>query len=163
MLKISSAVLLLALALPDTARAQANMARMTQLMEQTCAAQCHGMSLIAQQRLDRAGWTREVDKMIRWGAVVSAEDREALISHLVMLFNTSRPRPNTSKVVPEGRGKDVFQVSCMSCHDDKVLAGRSLDRAGWTGILDKMMNWGAYVPTARRDELIEYLVTNFSR
>jgi cytochrome c5 len=163
MLKISSAALLLAVMLPVGAPAQANMARMTQMMEQTCATQCHSMSLIAQQRLDRAGWTREVDKMIRWGAVVSAEDKEALISHLVVLFNTSRPRPNTSKVVPEGRGKDVFQVSCMSCHDDKVLVSRNLDRAGWAGVVDKMMNWGAYVPTARRDELIEYLLANFSR
>jgi hypothetical protein len=51
----------------------------------------------------------------------------------------------------------------MSCHDDKVLVSRNLDRAGWAGVVDKMMNWGAYVPTARRDELIEYLLANFSR
>ena len=27
---------------------------------------CHGSDLIASQRLDDAGWGREVDKMVRW-------------------------------------------------------------------------------------------------
>lgn len=163
MLKISLIALALSSIFPTNVAAQANMSQMAVRMEQTCAVQCHGMNLIAQQRLDRSGWTREVDKMIRWGAVVPAEEKDALIGYLVTLFNTARPRPNTSKIVPEGKGKDVFQVSCMSCHDDKVMTGVRRDRAAWAQTVEKMVNWGAYVPTARRAELIDYLVAGFSR
>ena len=43
---------------------------------------CHEADLTEQQRLSRAGWTREVDKMIRWGAVVNDAEKEALVSYL---------------------------------------------------------------------------------
>ncbi|HEV8396791.1 MAG TPA: molybdopterin-dependent oxidoreductase [Vicinamibacterales bacterium] len=43
---------------------------------------CHDEDLSAQQRLTPDGWGREVDKMIRWGARVTPEERESLISFL---------------------------------------------------------------------------------
>jgi hypothetical protein len=43
---------------------------------------CHDRDLIAQQRLTRAGWVREVEKMIRWGAPVSESDKSALVDYL---------------------------------------------------------------------------------
>jgi len=43
---------------------------------------CHGTDLMAQQRLPRAGWVREVDKMIRWGAKVEDGDKDALVDFL---------------------------------------------------------------------------------
>jgi hypothetical protein len=36
------------------------------------------------------------------------------------------------------------------------------DRTGWTREVEKMINWGAYVPTGRKEELIDYLVKSFS-
>ncbi len=137
----------------------AQSSNMAQRVE-SCTASCHGLSLIAQQRLDRDGWGREIDKMVRWGAQVAGE-KDAFVSYLASLFNASRPRPDTSKVIPEGKGSDVFQVSCMSCHDDKPIAALKRDRAAWAREIDKMKNWGAYVPDDRRDILIEYLTTAF--
>jgi len=43
---------------------------------------CHDEDLSAQQRLTRDGWGREVDKMIRWGARVSPEERSPLVEFL---------------------------------------------------------------------------------
>ena len=43
---------------------------------------CHGDDLSAQQRLTIAGWGREVDKMIRWGANASPDDKPALVAYL---------------------------------------------------------------------------------
>ncbi len=43
---------------------------------------CHDAGIIAQQQLDRAGWTRTLDKMIRWGAVVRPEDRDGILDYL---------------------------------------------------------------------------------
>ena len=35
-----------------------------------------------QQQLDRSIWTKVVDKMIKWGAPVSAEERKVLLDYL---------------------------------------------------------------------------------
>ena len=43
---------------------------------------CHEADLIVAQRLARAGWVREVEKMVRWGAVVKDDEKEALVDYL---------------------------------------------------------------------------------
>jgi len=44
--------------------------------------ECHDARIIVQQRLSAAAWGKEVDKMIRWGAVLDPADREAIIQYL---------------------------------------------------------------------------------
>src|SRR5262249_4444791 len=43
---------------------------------------CHDDDVIRQQRLTRAQWDREIDKMMGWGARVQPEDRPALLDYL---------------------------------------------------------------------------------
>jgi hypothetical protein len=43
---------------------------------------CHGEDMIRQQRLTRAQWDREVNKMIGWGARVQPDKRDALLDYL---------------------------------------------------------------------------------
>jgi cytochrome c5 len=43
---------------------------------------CHDLRLVEQQRLNTAGWARELDKMIGWGAALTDSEREKLIEHL---------------------------------------------------------------------------------
>ena len=50
---------------------------------------CHGSDLIEEQRLTRAGWTREVEKMVRWGAVLSQADKELLIADLSVQYGAA--------------------------------------------------------------------------
>ena len=57
----------------------------------TACTECHETRIIVQQRLSKAAWTREVDKMIKWGAVVDAKDHDALIEYLSTNFGTDRP------------------------------------------------------------------------
>ncbi len=47
---------------------------------------CHGVDMIEGQRLSTAGWAREVDKMIRWGAEVSDADKDALVEYLAQTY-----------------------------------------------------------------------------
>jgi mono/diheme cytochrome c family protein len=47
---------------------------------------CHGADLTEQQRLSPTGWTREVEKMMRWGAVVSETDKPALVQFLASRY-----------------------------------------------------------------------------
>ncbi len=57
----------------------------------TACGECHDTGIIVQQRLDKNAWTKEVDKMIKWGAVVSAEDRQPLIDYFAANFGPDKP------------------------------------------------------------------------
>jgi len=52
----------------------------------TACLECHDSGIIVQQRLGKAAWTKEVDKMIKWGAVVDPGDRDAFIEYLSTNF-----------------------------------------------------------------------------
>jgi DMSO/TMAO reductase YedYZ molybdopterin-dependent catalytic subunit len=51
---------------------------------------CHEVDVIAQQRLTRAQWDREITKMTNWGAPVKPENRDAILNYLAERFG---PRP----------------------------------------------------------------------
>jgi cytochrome c1 len=56
-----------------------------QLVEASCFP-CHSADMLVQQRLTDKQWTAEVDKMIRWGAVVKDSDKPAMIAYLSKSF-----------------------------------------------------------------------------
>ena len=56
----------------------------------TSCTECHEARIIVQQRLNKAAWTKEVDKMIKWGAVVDPADRDGLIDYLNSNFGPDR-------------------------------------------------------------------------
>ena len=52
----------------------------------TACTECHEARIILQQRLSKAAWAKEVDKMTKWGAVVEPADRDAFIDYLSTAF-----------------------------------------------------------------------------
>jgi len=52
---------------------------------------CHEDDVVRQQRLSRAQWDREINKMVGWGANVSGEDRSSLLEFLSRAYGV-RPR-----------------------------------------------------------------------
>jgi len=68
--------------------------------------ECHEARIILQQRLSKPAWTKEVDKMVKWGAVVDANDRDALIDYLSLQFGPDQPAyeaPRTSAAKTSGK------------------------------------------------------------
>jgi hypothetical protein len=60
----------------------------------TACLECHESRIILQQRLSKAAWTKEVDKMMKWGAVVDAADRDTFIDYLSTNFPPDKaPEP----------------------------------------------------------------------
>jgi hypothetical protein len=47
---------------------------------------CHEARIIVQQRLSKAAWAKEMDKMIKWGAEVDAADHDGLIDYFSANF-----------------------------------------------------------------------------
>lgn len=66
-----------------------HLARGEAAMQRSCRP-CHGTDLIEQQRLARAAWAREVDKMIRWGATVEDTEKDALVDFLATRWGPRR-------------------------------------------------------------------------
>ena len=52
---------------------------------------CHSLRIVHSQRLSRAAWNRELDKMTNWGTKVG--DREAVLEYLVANFGDDKPLP----------------------------------------------------------------------
>ena len=122
---------------------------------------CHTAAIIVQQQLDRRVWTREMDKMIRWGAPVAAEDREALIDYFAQQFSP-RPDAPAETPLPPGTGGDKVRVACLGCHDAGIITQQQLDRRGWASVVDMMARWGAPVRVADREVMLNYLARHFA-
>jgi hypothetical protein len=76
----------------------------------TSCLECHEARIILQQRLSKAAWAKEVDKMIKWGAVVDLNDHDALIDYLSANFSPDQPAyeaPRTSIEKPRGENGEA--------------------------------------------------------
>ncbi|MDB5100360.1 MAG: cytochrome c class [Cyanobacteria bacterium RYN_339] len=60
------------------------------IAQQKCGI-CHGPELIQRQRLTATQWTKEVDKMVGWGAPLEPEERAVLATYLARHFGPDRP------------------------------------------------------------------------
>jgi len=120
---------------------------------------CHEADLIVSQRLSRQGWTREVEKMIRWGAVASEAEKEILIDYFTANF---KPRSAASaQAASDDRGKQIFEEKCLLCHEADLTEQQRLSRQGWTREVEKMIRWGAVVSDAEKEPLVDYLFSSF--
>lgn len=127
---------------------------------------CHEADLIVSQRLSRPGWVREVDKMIRWGAVVADAEKDSLVDYFAARFAPgaafkSSASGDAAAATDDARGKEVFESRCLLCHEIDLVQAQRLTQAGWGREVDKMVRWGAVVPEAEKDPLVAYLVKNF--
>ena len=125
---------------------------------------CHEADLIVQQRLNQAGWVREVDKMIRWGAEVSEAEKTPMIDYLAAHFGpraASQAGGAQRASSVEERGQQVFENQCLICHESDLTKQQRLTRAGWVREVDKMIRWGAEVSEAEKEALVDYLSKNF--
>jgi hypothetical protein len=75
----------------------------------TACLECHESRIILQQRLSKASWTKEVDKMIKWGALIDANDHDALIDYLSANFGTDQPAYEPDRTSGKKSAKSATQ------------------------------------------------------
>ncbi len=62
-----------------------------QAKARTACMECHDARIILQQRLSKPTWQKEVEKMMKWGAVVEPHDKDALVDYLSSNFPPDKP------------------------------------------------------------------------
>jgi hypothetical protein len=65
--------------------------------------QCHSLRIIHSQRLSKAAWTRELDKMAGWGAVMG--DRQTLLDYLSDQYSDAKPLPPAERSADGSTGR----------------------------------------------------------
>jgi hypothetical protein len=77
---------------PTTAEPTEDLPSGTMQAKATAACtECHEARIILQQRLSKGAWVKEVDKMVKWGAVVDPVDHDALVDYLSTNFSPDQP------------------------------------------------------------------------
>ena len=123
----------------------------------TRCASCHERDLVTSQHLSAAGWGRELDKMVRWGARLETADRDVLVPYLAANFGPKPAASHLTEATPPGAA--IFTRACLSCHEGDLVDQQRLSRAGWVREAEKMMRWGARVGDTDKDSLVDYLVS----
>ena len=133
-------------------------------MNRRCVS-CHETDIITSQKLSLTGWTRSVDKMVRWGAAITPEEREILQPYLAQHFApkpvASHPAAGAHAEDSDKAGAATFKRVCLTCHEADIIEQQKLTPTGWTRSVEKMMRWGAAVSDADKQPLVEYLAARF--
>jgi hypothetical protein len=135
-------------------------------MKSRCVS-CHESDIITSQKLSATGWARSVDKMVRWGATVTPEERKVLEPYLAQHFAPLRqgyggqaPGVAVSHDSNDA-GAATYKKICLTCHEADIIEQQRLTPTGWTRSVEKMMRWGAAVSDAEKQPLIDYLAARF--
>ena len=105
----------------------------------TACTSCHTSGFIAGSRISAKGWTGEVTKMRKWGALVDEEKVAPFAAWLAQKFPAAEDDPEAPRMSaaaalatvasrpvkgPHGdplHGKEVFAQACASCHGAGAL------------------------------------------
>ncbi len=58
------------------------------------------------------------------------------------------------------KGEGIQNAACLGCHDLRPIQTAAYDKAGWTMVVDSMVQKGAEVKDADKPVLVDYLVKN---
>ncbi|MBX7222853.1 MAG: c-type cytochrome [Blastocatellia bacterium] len=119
---------------------------------------CHEADLIVQQRLDRAGWKREIGKMVRWGTKLTDAETEKLADYLALHFGKTKAGASVGLAA---KGEAVFLEKCLTCHEADLTEQQQLSKAGWEREVGKMVRWGAQVSEEEKPALVEFLTGKY--
>jgi len=63
--------------------------------------------------------------------------------------------------LPDGKGKDLVQNTCGSCHGLDVVVSQHATKDGWASIVDSMVSRGATGTPDELQTIVDYLAKNF--
>jgi len=98
--------------------------------------QCHNIQPLFVYSGDDRQWEILVHEMVAFGAQVSPRERDTIMAYLKKSFSSQRHGSGVGATpMPPGKGLEVLQSSCVSCHGMPLIANKRADSAQWQAIL----------------------------
>lgn len=70
--------------------------------------------------------------------------------------------PEQSGSLPDTPGVEIAKEACLTCHGREPILQQRLTRTQWQNEVEKMIRWGAEVPSSSKDKLVDYLAGHFT-
>jgi competence ComEA-like helix-hairpin-helix protein len=80
---------------------------------------------------------------------------------LLILFLAISLTVAQAQDLPAGKGKDLVENTCGSCHGLDVVVAQHATRDGWASIVDYMVSRGATGTPEEITTIVDYLAKNF--
>ena len=99
-----------------------------------------------------------------WIALSVRHPDKGAVPQTTTTDTTSAALPVLGAVVtplPNGDGNAVAERACLACHSSDILRQQRLTEKQWTGVLTKMVGWGAELSDSDKVALLPYLVNQF--
>jgi competence protein ComEA len=84
-----------------------------------------------------------------------------LISFLAASLTVLSSSMVQAQDLPAGKGKDLVENTCGSCHGLDVVVSQHATKDGWASIVDYMVSRGASGTPAEIATIVDYLAKNF--
>jgi hypothetical protein len=91
--------------------------------------------------------------------VANGAEGDVLIQ-LVCLLITSLAAAQDSGL-PEGKGRDAVENTCLECHSIRRIKAQHLDEEGWNSTIRQMIENGASINPDDVKVIVDYLTKNF--
>lgn len=122
--------------------------------------QCHDLTPLFVFSGDDRRWEIVVHDMIAFGAQVSPQERDVILTYLKTSFSSQRP----SRLLPPGKGQEVLSVSCTGCHGLPFVGRTRATRTEWDAILRRHSSEGRVkLNGPNRETLVAYLSEHLGR
>lgn len=69
--------------------------------------------------------------------------------------------PLGAQQLPDGKGKELVQSACSSCHGLESVVSHRADKEGWQNIVDYMLSRGMIATDEEVKTMVEYLAAAF--
>src|ERR1700728_2275589 len=84
-----------------------------------------------------------------------------LISFVVVSLTVVSSSMVQAQDLPAGKGKELVENTCGSCHGLDVVVAQHATKDGWSSIVDYMVSRGATGTPAEIATIVDYLAKNF--
>jgi hypothetical protein len=77
------------------------------------------------------------------------------------LQDSSSSKKTGDDSLPDGKGKDLVQKYCVTCHGADVWTKQHHTRDQWSSVIDDMVSKGLDAPDSDLDTMTDYLAAHF--
>lgn len=139
---------------------------------------CHDADNFTSKKHNKDEWKSVVDTMIGYGAEISDEDSEVIVTYLTKNFGKEAaaaketvpapeaapgPKAATDDGLIDAPGKDVVVKACTSCHGADNFNTKVHTKDEWKAVVDTMIGYGAEITDEQSEVIVNYLVKNYGK